>query len=219
MTTNPGRRLQAGTPEPGRTGNARRDFSVRTALPALVLAAAVLAGTTGCTIMPGGSAPMTTDSEHPFDGTRTAEVVEKDFYDTIDDTIKQAGLAFPTWDRATEDGVMPTCAAGRKAGNKFSITLWGGSSPDPKAAVEKIKVYWKSKGWKIGNIFDETDAPNPGMQIGATSPTGILVVFGPTKNAIGPQDKADWTMIQVESDCTLDPSLNGVPTPKTAQSR
>ncbi len=112
--------------------------------------------------------------------------------------------------------MLTTCTVGSKSGNHFSIDLRGGASPDPKAAVAKIKDYWTSKGWKIGNIFDETNAPNPGMQIGATSPTGIFVVFSPGKNVTGPQTKTDWTTLQVESDCTLDPSLDGVPTPKTS---
>jgi hypothetical protein len=160
---------------------------------------------------------VTADPARPYNGTRTATAVEKDFYDTIDDTIKQTGLTFPSWNRADPKRIRRvTCAVGSELGNHFSITLWGGASPDPKASVAKIKDYWKSKGWKIGNIFDETDAPNPAMKIAATSPTGILVVYSPGKNVTGPQTKTDWTMLQVESDCTLDPSLNGVPTPKNS---
>ncbi|MBT2532219.1 hypothetical protein J7E83_08790 [Arthrobacter sp. ISL-48] len=161
---------------------------------------------------------MRSDSEHPFDGTRTAEAVEKDFYDTIDDTIRETGLAFPTWDRATEDGVMlTTCAVGSKMGNRFSITLDGGAIQDPKAAVEKIQAYWESKNWTIETIFDHTDAPNPGMQIAAKSPTGIEVVYNPIKNNTNPEKTTEWSMLRAQSDCTLDPSLDGVPTPKTEQ--
>jgi hypothetical protein len=179
--------------------------------------ALLLFGITGCVFMPGGTNPVTADPARPYNGTRTADTVRKDFYDTIDETIQQTGLAFPSWNRASEDGVMlTTCAVGSKSGKEFSITLWGGSSPDPTAAVAKMKDYWKSKGWKIGNIFDETNAPNPGMQIAATSPTGILVVFNTTKNNSGTVDDNKWSRISVESDCTLDPSLNGVPTPKTS---
>ncbi|MGO4584113.1 hypothetical protein AB4Z38_09550 [Arthrobacter sp. 2RAF6] len=112
--------------------------------------------------------------------------------------------------------MLTTCAVRSKSGNQFSITLRGGASPDPKAAVEKIKGYWESKNWTIETIIDHTDAPNPGIQIAATSPTGILVVYNAIKNNSGTVDDNKWSRISVESDCTLDPSLNGVPTPKTS---
>ncbi|GAB3565581.1 hypothetical protein GCM10027405_23100 [Arthrobacter alkaliphilus] len=179
--------------------------------------ALLLFGVTGCVFMPGGTNPVTADPARPYNGTRTADTVRKDFYDTIDDTVKQTGLTFPDWNRADPKRIgRVTCAVGSELGHHFSITLWGGASPDPKAAVEKIKDYWKSKGWKIGNVFDETNAPNPGMQIAGTSPTGILVVFNTIKNNSGTVDDNKWSRISVESDCTLDPSLNGVPTPKNS---
>jgi hypothetical protein len=191
----------------------------RNAAHAIVLVSALLLGITGCTILPGGNGTMTSDPEHPYNGTRTAAAVEKDFYDTIDDTIKQTGLTVPGWNRATEDGVMlNACAVGSKAGNKFSIDLRGGAVQDPKAAVEKIRSYWESRNWTIETIFDDTDAPNPGMQIAATSPTGIEVVYGPIKNNTNPEKTTDWSSISVQSDCTLDPSLNGVPTLKPSSS-
>ncbi len=107
-------------------------------------------------------------------------------------------------------------AVGSKSGNHFSIDLRGGASPDPKAAVAKIKDYWKSKNWTIETIIDHADAPNPSMQIAATSPTGILVVYNAIKNNTNPERTTGWSSLTVESDCTLDPSLNGVPTPKTS---
>jgi hypothetical protein len=179
--------------------------------------ALLLFGVTGCVFMPGVTNPVTADPARPYNGTRTATAVEKDFYDTIDDTIKQTGLTFPDWNRASEDGVMlTTCAVGSKSGKQFSIDLRGGASPDPKAAVAKIKDYWKSKNWTIETIIDHTDAPNPSMQIAATSPTGILVVYNAIKNNTNPERTTGWSSLTVESDCTLDPSLNGVPTPKTS---
>ena len=75
----------------------------RNAAPAMMLVSALLLGITGCTILPGGTTPMKSDAEHPYNGTRAAEAVRKDFYDTIDDTIKQTGLAVPSWNRATRN--------------------------------------------------------------------------------------------------------------------
>jgi hypothetical protein len=182
-----------------------------------ISAALLLFGVTGCVFMPGGTNPMTSDPARPYNGTRTADTVRKDFYDTIDDTTKQTGLAFPDWNRAEPKRISrDTCAVGSNAGHNFSIDLRGGASPDPKAAVEKIKDYWKSKNWTIETIIDHTDAPNPSMQIAATSPTGILVVYNAIKNNTNPERTTGWSSLTVESDCTLDPSLNGVPTPKTS---
>lgn len=191
--------------------------SVPSLLPMLITAALLLLGVAGCAILPGGTNPMTSDPDRPYSGTRTATAVEKDFYDTIDDTIKQTGLAFPGWNRASEDGVMlTTCAVKPTLGKQFSIDLRGGAAKDPKAAVEKIRAYWESKNWTIESIIDHTDAPNPSMQIAATSRTGILVVYNAIKNNTNPERTTDWSSISVESDCTLDPSLNGLPTPKTS---
>ncbi|MGO4584111.1 hypothetical protein AB4Z38_09540 [Arthrobacter sp. 2RAF6] len=200
--------------------NARSRGPARNTAPSLVsalIAALLLFGVTGCAILPGRTNPMTSDPDRPYNGTRTADTVRNDFYDTIDDTVKQTGLTFPDWNRADPKRISrDTCAIGSKAGKQFSIDLRGGASPDPKAAVEKIRAYWESKNWTIESIIDHTDAPNPGMQIAATSPTGILVVYNPTKNNTNPGKTTDWSSISVESDCTLDPSLNGVPTPRTS---
>ncbi len=48
--------------------------------PAPVLVSALLLfGVTGCVFMPEGTNPVTADPARPYNGTRTATAVEKDF--------------------------------------------------------------------------------------------------------------------------------------------
>ncbi len=131
--------------------------------------------------------------------------MREDFYDTIEETVQQSGTTFPTWDRSNPKDVRRTsCYVGSKLGNELSITLDGDSVEDPRAAVERIKTYWESQGWKLETLFDNTDRPVPSIQIAATSPTGIEVVVNASTGS---------SMIRVKSDCSLDPALNIRPTP------
>ncbi len=105
---------------------------------------------------------MSSDSARPFDGTRAGDVMEKDFYDTIEETVQQSGTTFPTWDRSDPQRIgLTTCTIGSQLGNYLTITLRGGSIDDPKSAADKIKAYWESHGWKIETVFDHSDAPKP----------------------------------------------------------
>lgn len=68
---------------------------------------------------------------------------------------------------------------------------------DPKAAIDAMKSHWEGKGYKIGNIFDESGTTaGKGIQINATTPSGVRVQF--TASTFG-------SFVNVKSDCTFDP--------------
>lgn len=142
---------------------------------------------------------MTTGSEKPFGGTRPAKVVFADFLDTFDDTVKHSGTNFPKWNRQDVAGYhAPACGVkAREDGNQYMSQLEGGPIEDPKAAVEAMKSHWEAKRYTIGNIFDESETtPGKGVQISATTPNGVVVLF--SASMFG-------SHVKVQSDCTLDP--------------
>ncbi|MFJ4168197.1 hypothetical protein ACIPY3_01680 [Paenarthrobacter sp. NPDC089714] len=62
-----------------------------------------------------------------------------------------------------------------------------------------MKAHWESKGYKIGNVFDNMGANATGIEIGASTPRGMVLVFTPSKNT---------SFIDVQSECTLDPAAD-----------
>ena len=60
-----------------------------------------------------------------------------------------------------------------------------------------MKSHWEAKGYTIGNIFDESETtPGKGVEINATTPSGVFVQF--SASTFG-------SFVNVKSDCTLDP--------------
>lgn len=60
-----------------------------------------------------------------------------------------------------------------------------------------MKANWEAKGYTIGNIFDESETTQgKGVEVNATTPSGIHVQF--TASTFG-------SFVNVKSDCTLDP--------------
>ncbi|NYE94295.1 hypothetical protein FHU41_000516 [Psychromicrobium silvestre] len=139
-----------------------------------------------------------TDPTRPFNGTRPAKVVEKDFYDTIDDVVKHSGTKFPTWNRTKPKVILvDSCAVGDHKGTKFSIYLEGGPVIDSDKAIATMKAHWESLDYTIGLYFPDMGANTTGRQLNATSPVGAEVQFTPAE---------DGSSISVESECTLDPA-------------
>ncbi|MCW1249229.1 hypothetical protein ODZ83_03320 [Acaricomes phytoseiuli] len=149
---------------------------------------------------------MTNSSDYPFDGTRSAQVVRTDFYDTIQDTVDLSGASFSEWDRADPRKVgRTTCSASPDVqGQLFSISLDGGVVSDPVGVADAVQEEWKSRGWQLGPRFDDLDVPNPAVQVSVTSATGIDVVFVASVAV---------SAIEVRSDCTADPAASVRPTP------
>lgn len=139
-----------------------------------------------------------TDPKRPFDGTRPAAAVFKDFLDTIDDTIKHSGTSFPGWNRNRLAGYHAQACAVRSQEDGRVYTIWGEGAgvPDPQASIEAMKKHWESLGYTIGNIFDQMGGNTTGKQINASTPNGFSLQFTPGKTR---------TSISVQSDCTLDP--------------
>ncbi|NYE95564.1 hypothetical protein FHU41_001814 [Psychromicrobium silvestre] len=187
-------------------------FSITSPLLALIISTAFL---TACTpLAPGpGSGPgpgpggtMTTDPSHPYNGTRPADVVRNDFYNTIEDTVKHSGTTFPTWNRKDPQQIDRNgCTIGSGEGHNFSIQIDGGPVPDTTAAVEKMKTHWESIGYTIDGIVP-WPGDNKTIDLTGITPTGTRIIYSPSMGK---------SSIDVESECTLDPSLNGVPTPTT----
>ncbi|MFE4194505.1 hypothetical protein ACFRJ9_01445 [Paenarthrobacter sp. NPDC056912] len=134
----------------------------------------------------------------PGPGERSAEEVFTDFMDAMEDTVQQSGTTWPGWDRNdTADYVSEPCGVHARAdGRLYQRQIEGGPIDDPAAAVDRMKAHWESKGYKIGNIFDDGD-PATGVQINARTPRGMLVQFSPTPNG---------SLIMVMGECTLDPA-------------
>ncbi|MFK0005428.1 hypothetical protein ACIQTZ_00090 [Paenarthrobacter sp. NPDC090520] len=63
--------------------------------------------------------------------------------------------------------------------------------------MDSMKAHWESKGYKVGNIFDNMGGNTTGIQINARSSRGLLVQFTPSKGT---------SFINVHSECTLDPA-------------
>ncbi len=143
---------------------------------------------------------MTTNgNEEPVNGTRAAKEVFIDFREAIDDTIQHSGTTFPGWDPKKTAGYStePCGITSREDGHRYSVQGEGGAIGDPKAAIEAMKSHWEAKGYKIGNIFDESETTaGKGVQINATTPSGVSVQF--TASTFG-------SFVNVKSDCTLDP--------------
>lgn len=145
------------------------------------------------------------DPARPFNGTRPAEVVREDFYDTIDDIVKHSGTAFPSWNRADPKSIdRNDCQVGSSQGHKLSRTLEGGPIVDPKEAVTAVRDHWEALGYTIGRVAFDPE-PHPGGDISARTPFGAFVEFLTSPNG---------SMIVVKSECTLDPSMSGVPAPR-----
>lgn len=166
-----------------------------------VLAIASALALTGCapiTTQPGvAKTPNVT--EKPFDGTRTAKEVFTDFRETIADTIQHSGTTFPGWDPEKTAGYSTeSCGIKtREDGSRYAVEGQGGPIGDPKAAIEAMKSHWDVEGYKIGNIFDESETTSgKGVEINATTPSGVFVQF--TASTHG-------SFVNVKSDCTLDP--------------
>lgn len=161
-----------------------------------VASALALAGCAPATTQPGGT--MTSNNTpKPFDGTRPAKEVFTDFLNVIDDTVQHSGTTFPKWNRQDVAGYnAPACGVkAREDGNQYYTNLEGGPVGDPKAAVESMKSRWEALGYTI-----EGTVPWPGaaaaIDLSATTPAGLRIVFGASTNG---------STINVKSDCTLDP--------------
>jgi hypothetical protein len=131
--------------------------------------------------------------------TRSADVVFVDFLDTMDDVVKHSGTSWPEWDRQDTAGYFADACGVREPedGRAYDSQIEGGPVKDPERAVEEMKAHWEVKGYEIGNIFDNMGGNTTGIQINATSPSGIRVQYTPSK---------ETSYINVESDCTLDPA-------------
>ncbi|MFE4195469.1 hypothetical protein ACFRJ9_06375 [Paenarthrobacter sp. NPDC056912] len=134
----------------------------------------------------------------PGPGERSAKEVFTEFMDAMEDTVQRSGTTWPGWDRNdTADYVSEPCGVHARAdGRLYQRQIKGGPVDDPQAAVERMKAHWESKGYKIGNIFDDGE-PATGVQINARTPRGMLVQFSPTPNG---------SLIMVMGECTLDPA-------------
>ncbi|GAB3557116.1 hypothetical protein GCM10027405_01280 [Arthrobacter alkaliphilus] len=133
----------------------------------------------------------------PFDGTRSAKDVFTDFLNTIDDAVQNSGTTFPGWDRKRTAGYSTeSCAIKSKEdGHRYAVVGEGGPVSDPKAAVESMKAHWQALGYTV-----EGAVPWPGpagaIDLSATTPAGVRIVFGASTNG---------STINVKSDCTRDP--------------
>ncbi len=134
----------------------------------------------------------------PGPGERSAEEVFAEFMDAMEDTVKHSGTTWPGWDRNdTVDYVSEPCGVHARAdGRLYQRQIKGRPVDDPQAAVDRMKAHWESKGYTIGNIFDNGN-PAAGVQINARTPRGMLVQFSPTPKG---------SLIMVMGECTLDPA-------------
>ena len=156
--------------------------------------------TVGCLMMTGCGMNSTNSGQpdEPGPGERSAEEVFTEFMDAMEDTVQHSGAYWPSWDRQDTSGYFPPpCSVRtRDDGRAYQTQIEGGPIDDPQAAVDHMKAHWKSKGYTIGNIFDDVN-PATGMQINARTPRGMLVQFSPTRNG---------SLIKVVGECTLDPA-------------
>ncbi|MFK0007115.1 hypothetical protein ACIQTZ_08680 [Paenarthrobacter sp. NPDC090520] len=122
-----------------------------------------------------------------------------DFLDAMEDTVQHSGTTWPGWDRQdTVDYVSEPCGIHARAdGRLYQRQIKGGAIADPQAAVEVMKAHWESKGYTIGNIFDGKGADSTGLEIGASGPRGMTLIFTATKYG---------SFIKVIGECTLDPA-------------
>ena len=148
----------------------------------------------GCTGIPATNGQDGT----PGPGERSAEEVFTEFMDAMDDTVQHSGTSWAEWDRAdTADYVAEPCGVHERAdGRLYQRQIEGAAIADPQAAAEVMKAHWESKGYRIGNIFDDGD-PATGVQINARTSRGMLLQFSPTPNG---------SLILVVGECTLDPA-------------
>ena len=119
--------------------------------------------------------------------------------DAIDDTVKHSGADWPIWDRNHAAGFFPgPCSIHAKNdGRSYQTQIEGGPVQDPEAAVERMKAHLESKGYTIGNIFEDMGGNVTGIQLNAETSDGLLVQFTPSK---------ETSFIMVRSECTLDPA-------------
>ncbi|MFJ4028235.1 hypothetical protein ACIPWF_12740 [Paenarthrobacter sp. NPDC089989] len=155
----------------------------------------------GCLLMTGCGADTTNDRQlgEPGPGERSASEVFTDFLDAMEDTVQHSGTTWPGWDRQdTADYVAEPCGIHARAdGRLYQRQIKGGAIADPQEAINVMKAHWESKGYTIGNIFDGMGADNSGLEIGASSPRGMTLIFTATKFG---------SFIMVEGECTLDPA-------------
>ncbi|MFJ4168198.1 hypothetical protein ACIPY3_01685 [Paenarthrobacter sp. NPDC089714] len=121
--------------------------------------------------------------------------------DAIDDTVQQSGADWPIWDRNHTAGFFPgPCSVhAREDGRAYQTQIEGGPVEDPQAAVDAMKVHWKSKGYRITHVFDNMGGNTTGIEIHAVNPRGMLLIFTPSKST---------SFINVHSECTLDPAAD-----------
>ncbi|MFK0004122.1 hypothetical protein [Paenarthrobacter sp. NPDC090522] len=148
----------------------------------------------GCGVTSAGGS-----STEPGPGQRSASEVFTDFLDAMEDTVQHSGTTWPGWDRQdTVDYVSEPCGIHARAdGRLYQRQITGGPVVDPHAAVEWMKSHLESKGYTIGNIFDDMGGNTTAIQLNAESPRGLLVQFTPSQ---------ETSFIMVEGECTLDPA-------------
>ena len=170
--------------------------SVRRCSKALAVLAGVVLMLSGCNANPTGRDP----GAEPGPGERSAQDVFTEFLDVIDDTVRQSGTNWVEWDRNDTSGYFPPpCSVrARDDGRAYQTQIEGGPIADPQAAAERMKAHWESKGYKIGNTFDDGN-PATGVQINARTPSGVKIQFSPTPAG---------SLINVVSVCTLDPAAD-----------
>lgn len=155
----------------------------------------------GCLVMTGCGMNSVNGEQQgePGPGERSAEAVFTDFMDAIDDTVQHSGADWPSWDRQDTAGYFPPpCSVrARDDGRAYQTQIEGGPVSDPRAALEQMKAHLESKGYTIGNIFDNMGGNTTGIQLNARSPRGLLVQFTPSK---------ETSFIKVVGECTLDPT-------------
>ncbi|MFC8040838.1 hypothetical protein ACFUOZ_15915 [Paenarthrobacter sp. NPDC057355] len=137
----------------------------------------------------------------PGPGERSAQEVFTDFMDAVDDTVQKSGADWPIWNRSHTAGFFPgPCSVrSRDDGRAYQTQIEGGPVEDPKAAVERMRAHWESKGYEIGNIFDNMGGNTTGIEIGASTPRGMVLIFTPSKGT---------SFVNVHSECTLDPAAD-----------
>ncbi|NYE96500.1 hypothetical protein FHU41_002750 [Psychromicrobium silvestre] len=133
-----------------------------------------------------------TDPTRPFNGTRPAKVVEKDFYDTVEDIVKHSGAKFPTWNRADPKSIsVDSCVVGNHKGTKYSVTLDGSPVSDSDEAITTMKAHWESLDYTIGLYFQDMGGNTTGRELNATGPVGAEVQFTPAKHAATSASRAN----------------------------
>ena len=153
----------------------------------------------GCLMVSGCSANQTVDEPGP--GGRSAQEVFTEFMEAMDDTVQHSGTTWPEWDSEDTAGyVAEPCGVHERAdGHLYQRQIEGGPVADPRAAVERMRDRWESKGYKIGNVFDNMGGNITGIEIGASTPRGMVLIFTPSKGT---------SFINVHSECTLDPAAD-----------